>query len=71
MRLLRVGPAGAARPAIVGPLGHTLDLSAVTEDFGAKFFSTGGVERIARLTRANKLRLPQLVRNNAEAVGDS
>jgi 2-keto-4-pentenoate hydratase/2-oxohepta-3-ene-1,7-dioic acid hydratase in catechol pathway len=60
MRLLRVGPAGAERPAIVGPLGHTLDLSGVTEDFGADFFSTGGVERIARLTRADKLRLPQL-----------
>lgn len=60
MRLLRVGPVGAERPAMVGPLGQVLDVSAVVDDFGAGFFGAGGVERIARLTRAEKLRLPQL-----------
>jgi 2-keto-4-pentenoate hydratase/2-oxohepta-3-ene-1,7-dioic acid hydratase in catechol pathway len=47
MKLLRVGPPGAERPAVLAPGGAALDLSGVVDDFGPAFFATGGLELVA------------------------
>ena len=60
MRLLRVGPAGAERPAIVGTSGHVLDLSTLVDDFDVDFFASGVIGEVAALTRADRLRLPRV-----------
>ena len=41
MKLLRVGPEGAERPAVLAEDGTLLDLSGVTRDIDADFLATG------------------------------
>jgi 2-keto-4-pentenoate hydratase/2-oxohepta-3-ene-1,7-dioic acid hydratase in catechol pathway len=46
MKLLRVGPAGAEKPAALLDEGQAIDLSDVVDDFDERFFGSGGLERI-------------------------
>ena len=46
MKLLRVGPVGAERPAALVDETHHLDLSDVVTDFDERFFADGGLDRI-------------------------
>jgi 2-keto-4-pentenoate hydratase/2-oxohepta-3-ene-1,7-dioic acid hydratase in catechol pathway len=46
MKLLRVGPSGAEKPAALLDEGHYVDLSDVVDDFDERFFGSGGLERI-------------------------
>lgn len=49
MRLLRIGAAGAEKPAaLVGDRAY-VDLSDVVDDFDEEFFGMGGIERIAKI----------------------
>ncbi|MFD4960431.1 fumarylacetoacetate hydrolase family protein [Microbacterium sp. NPDC058389] len=47
MKLLRIGPPGAERPAALVDEDHYVDLSDVATDFDEEFFGSGGLERIA------------------------
>ncbi|MFA9444493.1 fumarylacetoacetate hydrolase family protein [Egicoccus sp. AB-alg6-2] len=48
MKLLRIGRAGAERPAVLTDEGTLHDVSAVaTDDFGPRFLAGGGIERLA------------------------
>lgn len=49
MKLLRIGPAGGERPAVLARDGRLLDLSPVADDIDGAFLSGGGVERVAEL----------------------
>lgn len=55
MKLMRVGPAGAERPAVRAGDGTLLDLSGVTRDIDADFLGGGGVERVRRSLRDGRL----------------
>ncbi|MDQ7876519.1 fumarylacetoacetate hydrolase family protein [Microbacterium sp. QXD-8] len=47
MKLLRIGPVGAERPAALVDDDHYVDLSDIVTDFDEEFFGSGGLERIA------------------------
>jgi 2-keto-4-pentenoate hydratase/2-oxohepta-3-ene-1,7-dioic acid hydratase in catechol pathway len=48
MKLLRIGPAGAERPAVLADNGTVFDASAVaSDDYGPRFLAGGGIERLA------------------------
>jgi len=49
MRLVRVGPTGAEKPAALADEQHYVDLSDVVDDFDARFFGTDGLDRIRPL----------------------
>ncbi|WP_033344181.1 fumarylacetoacetate hydrolase family protein [Catenuloplanes japonicus] len=46
MKLLRVGPVGEERPAVLGEDGRLRDLSGVTGDVDARFLAAGGLAEI-------------------------
>jgi 2-keto-4-pentenoate hydratase/2-oxohepta-3-ene-1,7-dioic acid hydratase in catechol pathway len=46
VKLLRVGPAGAERPALLADGGRLLDLSGITPDIDAAFLAGDGTERV-------------------------
>jgi 2-keto-4-pentenoate hydratase/2-oxohepta-3-ene-1,7-dioic acid hydratase in catechol pathway len=46
MRLLRIGPAGSERPAVMDGAGVTYDLSGLVHDIDREFFAGGGVARV-------------------------
>ncbi|GHJ59735.1 2-hydroxyhepta-2,4-diene-1,7-dioate isomerase [Nocardioides sp. OK12] len=56
MRLARKGPVGAEIPAVVTQDG-TLDARPVTPDFDARFFGSGGLDRLAAAVAAGGLPL--------------
>ena len=53
MKLMRVGPVGAERPALLGPDTLTRDLSGVIRDFDADALSPAGLARLAALDPAS------------------
>ncbi len=53
MKLMRVGPAGAEKPALLGPDSLTRDLSGVIRDFDADALSPAGLARLAALDPAS------------------
>ncbi|MDG9701484.1 fumarylacetoacetate hydrolase family protein [Streptomyces sp. DH37] len=55
MRLTRLGPRGAERPAVLADDGRPLDASGVTPDFDGAFFASGGVERLRAALREDRL----------------
>jgi 2-keto-4-pentenoate hydratase/2-oxohepta-3-ene-1,7-dioic acid hydratase in catechol pathway len=55
MRFLRVGPAGAERPAVLGTDGTPRDLSRLTSDIDGRFLSGDGVERARAALAAGEL----------------
>ena len=57
MKLLRIGPAGAERPAVLDETGGIRDLSAVTADLDAAFLASDGVERVRAALAAGDLPL--------------
>jgi 2-keto-4-pentenoate hydratase/2-oxohepta-3-ene-1,7-dioic acid hydratase in catechol pathway len=60
MRLLRMGEAGAERPACERD-GRWFDAGPVTDDFDGRFFADGGVERLRDALDAG--RLPEVARD--------
>ncbi|WP_327258908.1 fumarylacetoacetate hydrolase family protein [Streptomyces sp. NBC_01240] len=54
MKLLRIGPAGSERPAILAA-DRLLDLSAVTTDIDSAFLASGGVARARAAMEAGQL----------------
>ncbi|QKW17736.1 fumarylacetoacetate hydrolase family protein [Kitasatospora sp. NA04385] len=55
MKLLRIGPAGEERPAVLAEDGRLLDLSGVVPDFDRDFFATGGLDRVRAAVAAGGL----------------
>jgi 2-keto-4-pentenoate hydratase/2-oxohepta-3-ene-1,7-dioic acid hydratase in catechol pathway len=57
MRLVRLGPTGGERPAVMVPGSdrEAYDVSGLVHDFDAEFFGTGGVARIAAAVDAGRL----------------
>jgi 2-keto-4-pentenoate hydratase/2-oxohepta-3-ene-1,7-dioic acid hydratase in catechol pathway len=55
MKLLRVGPAGAERPAVLGADGTVLDLSGLTADIDGAFLAGGGLRRVAEALERGEL----------------
>lgn len=49
MRLLRVGPVGSEKPAILTDDDHYIDLSDVIDDFDEAFFGSGRISELASL----------------------
>jgi 2-keto-4-pentenoate hydratase/2-oxohepta-3-ene-1,7-dioic acid hydratase in catechol pathway len=58
VKLLRVGPPGSERPAVLADDGRLLDLSGVTADLDGAFLASGGIERARAAVTAG--RLPEL-----------
>ncbi len=56
MKLMRIGPKGAERPALLDAAGGLRDLSGVLADIGPAALSPAGLERLARV-RADDLPL--------------
>jgi 2-keto-4-pentenoate hydratase/2-oxohepta-3-ene-1,7-dioic acid hydratase in catechol pathway len=46
MRLLRIGPAGAEKPAVLDEDGVARDASALVSEYDGSFFAGGGIERL-------------------------
>jgi 2-keto-4-pentenoate hydratase/2-oxohepta-3-ene-1,7-dioic acid hydratase in catechol pathway len=55
VKLMRIGPAGAERPAVLTPEGRILDLGAVTPDIDGAFLASGGIERVREAVAAGTL----------------
>jgi 2-keto-4-pentenoate hydratase/2-oxohepta-3-ene-1,7-dioic acid hydratase in catechol pathway len=55
VKLMRIGPAGAERPAVLTPEGRILDLGAVTPDIDGAFLASGGIERVREAVEAGTL----------------
>lgn len=53
MRLLRVGPPGGERPAVLADDGRTVDVSSVVDDYDRAFFAGGGMDRLRALLDAD------------------
>lgn len=58
MKLLRVGEAGAEKPAMLGPDGTVRDLSGVVKDFNAEALSPAGLARLKGLDLGSLPALP-------------
>jgi 2-keto-4-pentenoate hydratase/2-oxohepta-3-ene-1,7-dioic acid hydratase in catechol pathway len=55
MKLMRVGPPGHERPAVVLPDGTAVDASPVTADYDTVFFASGGLDDLARAVEDQRL----------------
>lgn len=55
MKLLRVGPRGAEKPAVMIDGDIVLDASSVTEDFDVDFFHQNGIDRLGTAIKSNAL----------------
>jgi len=55
MKLLRIGPAGAERPAVLTPEGRVLDLAPVTAEIDGAFLAADGIERAREAVAAGAL----------------
>jgi 2-keto-4-pentenoate hydratase/2-oxohepta-3-ene-1,7-dioic acid hydratase in catechol pathway len=55
VKLLRIGPAGDERPALLAEDGSLLDLSSVTDDINGAFLAGDGVERVRAALAAGTL----------------
>lgn len=65
MRLLRLGPSGAERPAVMIE-GEVLDVSAVVQDYDPTFWEQGGADLLRDLPRS---RLPRIDLNRTPRLG--
>lgn len=65
MRLVRIGPVGSEKPAVLDGDGLARDVSSVAGDFNAQFFASGGVERLRGLDLAALPVLPSDLRVGA------
>ncbi|MEY9844133.1 fumarylacetoacetate hydrolase family protein [Streptacidiphilus sp. MAP5-3] len=55
MRLLRLGPAGAERPAVLDERDRLLDLSGLTHDIDGRFLAADGIARARAAMEADEL----------------
>src|SRR3954452_2844103 len=55
MRLLRIGPHGAERPAVLDDRGRCLDLSGLTRDIDGAFLASGGISGVREALTAGSL----------------
>lgn len=60
MKLLRVGPPGAERPAVLEPDGTVRDASAVTGDYDSAFFAADGLEELRETLQRSPDQLPEI-----------
>jgi 2-keto-4-pentenoate hydratase/2-oxohepta-3-ene-1,7-dioic acid hydratase in catechol pathway len=60
MKLLRVGPVGEERPAVMTDDGRALDVSAQARDYGETFFADGGIDRLRSLMADGADGLPEI-----------
>ncbi len=59
MRLVRIGPAGAERPAVLDGNGRYLDISPITADIDGAFLASDGIDRVrTALARGELTELP-------------
>jgi 2-keto-4-pentenoate hydratase/2-oxohepta-3-ene-1,7-dioic acid hydratase in catechol pathway len=58
MKLLRIGPIGAERPAVLEPDGTVRDASAVTADYDSAFFAADGLQELRETLESNPELLP-------------
>jgi 2-keto-4-pentenoate hydratase/2-oxohepta-3-ene-1,7-dioic acid hydratase in catechol pathway len=55
MKLMRVGPPGQERPAVLLPDGTAVDASPVATDYDTVFFASGGLDDLARAVEDRRL----------------
>ena len=55
MRLMRLGPPGAERPALLSAQGRCFDLSGLTDEIDGAFLASGGIARTAAALAAGTL----------------
>lgn len=55
MKLMRIGPAGAERPALRTDAGEMLDLSGLTADINGAFLASGGIDQVRQAVAARAL----------------
>ncbi len=67
MKLLRVGPSGHERAAVLGDGGQLLDVSTIAVDFDRAFFAGDGMSRVASAVAAGGL--PEIERDGDLRIG--
>jgi putative flavoprotein involved in K+ transport len=65
VRLVRLGPAGAERPAVLISDDRAVDVGDFVGDFGPTFLAEGGVERLESVFSRERVRLPVRLVNRA------
>lgn len=60
MKMLRVGPVGEERPAVMTDDGRTLDVSARIRDYDEGFFASGGLDRLRTLAAGGADGFPEV-----------
>jgi 2-keto-4-pentenoate hydratase/2-oxohepta-3-ene-1,7-dioic acid hydratase in catechol pathway len=55
MRILRLGPVGAERPAVIDAEGTTRDISSLTADIDGAFLSSGGLDAVRSALESGSL----------------
>ena len=60
MKLLRVGPVGEERPAVMIDDGRVLEVSAELHDYGGTFFAGGGIDRLRSVMADGVDGLPEI-----------
>jgi 2-keto-4-pentenoate hydratase/2-oxohepta-3-ene-1,7-dioic acid hydratase in catechol pathway len=55
VKLLRIGPSGAERPAVLDAAGDLRDLSGITADLDGAFLASGGLDRVRAALAAGDL----------------
>ena len=60
MKLIRVGPPGREKPAVLSADGARVDCSAFGEDWGENIFASDGLKRLATWLAANQSKAPRL-----------
>ena len=60
MKLIRVGPAGREKPAVISADGARVDCSAFGEDWGESFFASDGLKRLAGWLATNQAKAARL-----------
>jgi len=69
MKLLRLGPVGAEKPAALLSEGEAIDLSDVVDDFDERFFGSGGLERIRPVVAERSEQRSHLVTIAGQRIG--
>src|SRR5262245_25460388 len=60
MRLIRFGPEGGEKPGLMTANGERIDATAFGEDYGEKFFATGGLNRLRAWAASDAAHAPRV-----------
>jgi 2,4-didehydro-3-deoxy-L-rhamnonate hydrolase len=69
MRLMRLGPVGAERPAVRIDDDTYLDVSDAVQDFDEQFFTSGGLDELAAVVAERRAQPDCRLRFNGERIG--